>query len=148
MIGVPDYPNYAVDLEGGVHNLKTGRKLACAIRGKYRQVYLYHRGKGKRFYVHRLVAELYLCNPNRFPVVNHKDGNRLNNSVSNLEWCTQQHNVEHGLSKHYTFVSPEGKVVVVFNLRKFCEEEGLHKGHLYSVHSGTIQQYKGWRKYA
>ena len=45
--------------------------------------------------VHRLVAKAFLDNPDNLPVVNHMDSDRKNNHYSNLEWCTQQHNVQH-----------------------------------------------------
>jgi len=44
---------------------------------------------------HRIIAIAYLDNPNNLPVVNHKDGNKLNNNVENLEWCTQKDNMIH-----------------------------------------------------
>lgn len=46
---------------------------------------------------HRLVAELFIENKESLPVINHKDGNKLNNHVSNLEWCTYEHNNHHAI---------------------------------------------------
>ena len=48
--------------------------------------------KNKKYSVHRLIAQTFIDNPNKFPVINHIDGNKLNNKVSNLEWCTYKHN--------------------------------------------------------
>lgn len=46
-------------------------------------------------HLHRMIAEAFLPNLEGLPFINHKDGNKLNNDVSNLEWCTQKHNIQH-----------------------------------------------------
>lgn len=62
----------------------------------YLQVRLYKDGKFKHMFVHRLVAEAFLPNPQCLPQVNHRDENKLNNNASNLEWCTASYNNNYG----------------------------------------------------
>lgn len=65
----------------------------------YRIVYLQASDKKITKKVHRLVAEAFIPNPNNLSQVNHKDENRLNNSVQNLEWCDARYNANHGTRK-------------------------------------------------
>lgn len=62
----------------------------------YERVSLNKNNKNKRYLVHRLVAETFIPNPNNYPQVNHKDKNKINNNVSNLEWCTPSYNINYG----------------------------------------------------
>lgn len=64
-------------------------------RGGYMLYGLRKDKKRKNHYIHRMVAEAFLDNPNNYPVVNHIDYNRKNNKVENLEWCTQLYNNRH-----------------------------------------------------
>lgn len=69
-------------------------KPSIASHG-YMVVVLANKGHLKQYLVHRLVAEAFLDNPNNYKEVNHKDGNKLNNDVSNLEFCTYTENLKH-----------------------------------------------------
>lgn len=62
----------------------------------YLTVGLSKNGKRKNFKVHRLVAEAFIENPNNHPIINHKDENKQNNCVNNLEWCTYKYNNTYG----------------------------------------------------
>ena len=73
----------------------TGGILKPFKRAKYLSVDLRKINKRKTFQVHRMVAEAFIPNPNNLEQVNHKDGNKLNNVVDNLEWCTCSENVKH-----------------------------------------------------
>ena len=67
-------------------------KLNC---GDYSRVTLCKEGRTSRFSVHRLVAQVFIENPEEKPFINHIDNNPQNNSVGNLEWCTHIENMEH-----------------------------------------------------
>ena len=72
-----------------------GKILTPIDNGRgYMKVELKHNGKKRKAYVHRLVAEAFIENPNNKPFVNHIDNNPSNNFVDNLEWCTHQENVD------------------------------------------------------
>lgn len=88
---------YLVYDDGRVYSRKSKRFLSPGVeKSGYRQVTLSdENGRKNRIKVHRLVAMIYLENPNNLPQVNHKDGNKTNNNVSNLEWCTAYHNNKH-----------------------------------------------------
>ena len=62
-------------------------------------VNLYKDGKVKHHYIHRLVAEAFIPNPDNLPEVNHLDCNKFNNSVENLEWCDRKQNLKHSYDK-------------------------------------------------
>ena len=53
-------------------------------------------GKSKTKYIHKLVAETFLDNPNNYECINHKDENKLNNEIDNLEFCTKKYNCRYG----------------------------------------------------
>lgn len=92
------FPAYAVTRDGKVINVQTGKEKFPSNNKSghgYLYVDLYNNGVRKKFYVHRLVAQAYIANPDNKPYINHVDGNPRNNDVSNLEWCTPKENVVH-----------------------------------------------------
>lgn len=73
-------------------NLKEKIKKFDKTKFGYLRVELNNNGKKKKYLVHRLVAQTFLDNPNNYPCINHKDENKNNNIVSNLEWCDYLYN--------------------------------------------------------
>lgn len=83
---------------GNLQNRKE-KLLKVNIYNGYCIVYLYKNNKKKSYLCHRLVAEAFIPNPDNLPQVNHKDENKLNNRVDNLEWCTSKYNVNYSSAK-------------------------------------------------
>jgi hypothetical protein len=86
---------YLIYENGIVYSSKSNKYLKH-LCGRYKCVDLYlDFGKPKRYFIHRLVAENFIPNPENKPYVNHIDGNRYNNEISNLEWVTHKENIRH-----------------------------------------------------
>lgn len=102
---IKDYEElYLVSNYGRIKSIKGSKFLSTkSLSSGYPCVSLCNKGQ-KTFRVHRLVAEAFLPNPEGLGVVNHQDGNKINNHVDNLEWCTtkynNQHSIETGLRTH------------------------------------------------
>ena len=86
---------YEVSTNGEVRNSATKLHLKQSKTRKYHYVSMCFEKRVRKM-VHKLVAEAFLPNPNNLPQVNHKDENRENNHVDNLEWCTASYNARYG----------------------------------------------------
>lgn len=93
---IEKYPLYEVSTDGQIRNVKTGRVLKPYLSSSigYYKVKLMggKNKKGDQMYVHRLVAEAFIQNPENYQCVNHKDQDRTNNCAENLQWCSHQYN--------------------------------------------------------
>ena len=104
----PTYEKYEVSNMGNVRHKDHRdriRRLQINKRNGYAYLPMNYNGKFKNVRVHRMVAEAFLPKPDGKDFVNHKDGNKANNCVSNLEWCTASENERHSvdvLGKHTT----------------------------------------------
>ena len=119
--------------------------------GGYCRVHISHKGVQYKFLVHRLVAEAFILNPNRLPEVNHIDGNKQNNSVDNLEWCTRSQNTSHafktGLRNYNGCKNPHSKLTQsdvetirrIYVRGKHCENNSYGLAKRYNVSPKTIQ---------
>ena len=110
---IKDFEDYSITKTGEVINTRTGKAKALDFNKKvgYFQVDLYKNNKRTKHYIHRLVAQAYIPNPLGLPEVNHKDSDRTNNHVSNLEWVSSSgnsiHAVQAGQRDHVARMSKE-----------------------------------------
>lgn len=104
---------YTIDTDGVVFNVTKGfalRGTSISKNNRYVKIHV-----GPKFYpLHRLVAQHFIPNPDDLPQVNHIDGNRYNNTISNLEWCSASENVKHaystGLKSNHGELNPVSKL--------------------------------------
>ena len=136
---------YQVSNKGNVRSVERivrgrkygGRTLRPAHDiGGYLYVVLSKNGVTKNKKVHRLVAEAFIPNPNNYLEINHKDEDKTNNHVENLEWCTREHNINHGTrtekvrqkrSKRVKGVNVETGEIITLNSTR----EAVNKGYSY-----------------
>lgn len=91
---IKEFKDYTIDTEGNVYSKRKHKYLKQTInKYGYCKVTLQKDKYKKMYSVHRLVAEAFIPNYNKLPQVNHIDGNKQNNHVANLEWCTAKHNM-------------------------------------------------------
>lgn len=100
---IEEYPNYQVSNMGRVKRLSTGyyRRTEKILKPQlqnngYLHIKLSQKDKTKCILVHRLVAQVFIPNPNNLPQVNHINEDKTDNRVENLEWCTQKYNINYG----------------------------------------------------
>lgn len=142
--------DYIITKEGQIISKKRNNKvLKAQPNGKgYLRVHI----AGQMYFVHRLVAEKYVPNPENKPQVNHKDGNKLNNNADNLEWVTnsenRKHAVKNGLHPHGECPYAKLNWKAVEFIRNHREMKQSELAELFSVSRATIRDvwnYKSWK---
>jgi len=124
---------YYADIKGDVYSVKRtttkGGKLKKSLRGGYYTVCLCKGNIKKSYKVNRLIAITFIPNPENKPQVNHKDGNRLNDDVSNLEWATAKENNQHALDNGLKFNKPSifcnSECIVMYENKNIIDKKDI-----------------------
>ena len=143
---------YEVSNWGRVKSLKFGKeKILKPSKNKkgYLHVVLCKENILKNFLVHRLVAEAFIPNPNNYKEVNHKDEDKSNNIVTNLEWCDRKYNQNYGtinerLSKPVLQYDLEGNFIKEWKSTMECGRNGYQQGHIADCCRGERKTHKGF----
>ena len=91
---------YLISSYGNLKNSKNNKYIKKLIdKDGYIKYHISHKNKEYNKKAHRLVAEAFIPNPLNYPQVNHKDENKQNNYVGNLEWCSQSYNINYSLKR-------------------------------------------------
>ena len=138
-----DFPNYTISEDGEIRNSK-GKIIKGEISNTgYRRVSLSNNDvKHKKMSVHRLVAETYIPNPHNYPEVNHKNENKLDNRVDNLEWCSTLDNLNHSRVIEKASVAKFRKVKCVTtgkiynSIKEASDELGLYHSNIVACCNG------------
>lgn len=123
----------------------------------YCKITLTKNGNPKQYFVHRLMAKAFIDNPENKTQVNHKNGNKSDNSIENLEWCTQSENRIHclkhlkpqlknnKLSKEVIQKDIDGNIIKIFpSAKQAMRDTGFSQGHISEVCRGEKKTYKGF----
>ena len=152
MKNIKDYEGlYAITRDGQVWSYISKKFLKYSDNGKgYYQVILCKEGKKKTFLIHRLVAQAFIPNPNNLPEVNHKDEDKSNNCVENLEWMSKIDNINYGTGSKRS-AEKRSKPIYCVELDKVfksgkeaAEELGLHNSHISNVCKGIYKTTGGY----
>lgn len=151
--------NYEISEMGDVRNSKTKRLLKPKVRKSngYLEVQFYDEGNRTYHYIHRIVANNFIPNPDNKTQVNHKDEIKSNNHISNLEWVTPRENTQYSQGFPIEARDIDGKLVKKFNSLREAIDEGYYtaqikrsfmfqlpyKGLYFTIKGCLSEEYKG-----
>lgn len=170
---IPNYNLYEINNLGEIRRVpsiiisSTGRRYIQkgrilkikANKDGYKCVSLCENGIQKGYFVHNLLAKVFIPNPNNYPIVNHKDKNPSNNSLDNLEWCDYRYNANYSIEEIYKAHEKEQIPIIGINVitKTFKKYKGLHEAERdtkvhhsnisYAIRNNTIAGNHYWINY-
>ena len=146
MKNIDGYPNYQVSTEGKVRNVNTNKCIHQQLmKNGYKKVELWNNGVGKTKSVHRLVANAFIDGDHSGLDVNHLDGDKTNNSLSNLEICTRKENMRHAIKHnlfHPTLPKPKKKPIKIIETGEVFESVTECAKHIGAYHQNICKCFR------
>lgn len=153
---IPGYENrYMVSSKGNLYSLTRNKRMTPRLnKDGYLRTRLFDGVKKNDFTVHRLVAMAFIPNPDNLPMVNHKDENKTNNAVENLEWCTGTYNVNYGTgnmrntiarSKPILQTDLEGNPIAIYMTSFSLRNAGYKRENVQTCARGITQTAYGYK---
>lgn len=149
---IKDYEGiYRISNLGNVYSVRRDSLLKSGMSGNgYLSVILCTDGRRKHFKVHRLVAEAFIENKLNKPAVNHKDEDKHNNNVNNLEWVTTKENINYGTrnirtSKRIKVIYQDDTYEIWESANVFAREFGVNQSNVCAALHGRIKTAYGMR---
>lgn len=148
-IDIQGYPGYMINKAGMIWSNKSGIYMKTGYdKDGYVRVGLRNPGKNSYpFMLHRLIALHFIPNPNNYSEINHMDGDKANNDISNLEWCTHKHNMNHAINCGLWNASAKGEdnsysKLLTFEVNEIRDLKGMilqkDLASIYGVSNSTI----------
>ena len=150
---LPFDDKYAISNKGKIINVKNNKQLKTFInKNGYEYVQLSTNGKRRTYRIHRLVAQCFINNNELKPYANHIDGNKLNNCVENLEWCTAKENDNNARNNNLKIQNKpilainikNGDKIVFSSLSECARFLNTNKGSIHRTLKGRRKAHKGY----
>jgi hypothetical protein len=154
-------PHYGITDDGKVFSLYLKRQIFPWVTNEgYLMIELKENGERIDKTIHRLVAEAFIPNPNKFPVINHIDEIKTNNNMNNLEWCTVKYNNHYGANPNVNNIKKaqearkrrvvqmllDGTVIKEYeSLKEAAEKTGVHRPNISHCVAGKRKKAGGYR---
>lgn len=148
---INNFPDYYISDTGEVKSTKyqgqfkrinsAGLLKQRTYKSGYKYVNLYRDGHMYSVKVHRLVAQAFLDNPDNLPQVNHKDENKANNNVANLEWCTAKYNMSYNDLQNRNHQKQKRRIKA-YNTEEALEFESATDAAIYIAKCGKSKSFK------
>jgi len=144
---IPTFPNYLATFDGQIYSYFTNTYLKPSVVDGRRVYKLMSNGVRVGKHAARWVCMAFYGDRGEGMHVDHIDGDKTNDSASNLQWLSQADNMAKSRAKAFVVINPEGELVKGNNIRAFCRKHGLHNGNFSMMLRGCprFKSVSGWR---